>query len=541
MQGAHTGSNVASIVGGTLKQFGVGQLDSNTAKLGYFVLDNATNNDSAVQTLARDFKFSATQRRLRCACHIINLAAQQVLFGKDRDAFADVASLSDEEKFMADWRKAGPIGVLLDVLASICTPQARQLLDNAQRNDYNEEFRRWENKAPGERGPRPAVFKALQVVKPVKTRWNSYYSAFERATQLRNPIDEYIAQKSGDYYRDSARRREPANDANKPRLFIAEKGLAAADWSTISEYLQVLAPFKEATRLLEGRGKAGSAGAIWEVLPTLSWLIDELSSHVKRYAEAKYDDSDAPEDHVQINCQAALNKVEDYYARLATATPVYYIAARLHPAYKDYLDSAWQIPDDYESLEPHPRLGWLRRNSALFETMYKQYKQKKSATNDSSEPPRKVAKFSYDASSRRTEFLRSTLAQGKMQKDDIDELKRWDNEPNVPDNHPFALDPIQHWLTKETDYPTLSKMALDILSIPAAAADCERTFSELGDLLETRRLSMKPDLLSALQSLRSWKRLGLKPSKTSTSSKTALANESATLYADDSFTFDEDW
>ena len=52
-----------------------------------------------------------------------------------------------------------------------------------------------------------------------------------------------------------------------------------------------------------------------------------------------------------------------------------------------------------------------------------------------------------------------------------------------------------------------------MLTIPTAAADCERTFSELGDMLGTRRLRMKPELITALQCLKIWRRIGLKTPK----------------------------
>jgi hypothetical protein len=48
-----------------------------------------------------------------------------------------------------------------------------------------------------------------------------------------------------------------------------------------------------------------------------------------------------------------------------------------------------------------------------------------------------------------------------------------------------------------------------MLTISAAATDCERSFSECGDLLGTQRLEMKLDLLAALQSLKSWKKIGI--------------------------------
>ena len=59
----------------------------------------------------------------------------------------------------------------------------------------------------------------------------------------------------------------------------------------------------------------------------------------------------------------------------------------------------------------------------------------------------------------------------------------------------------------------LSKFAINVLTILALAADCERTFSELGDMLSTRRLRMKIELITALQCLKSWRRIGLKTPK----------------------------
>ena len=54
-------------------------------------------------------------------------------------------------------------------------------------------------------------------------------------------------------------------------------------------------------------------------------------------------------------------------------------------------------------------------------------------------------------------------------------------------------------------------MAINILSIPASSCDCERMFSELGDLLEPRRRHMGSGLLAALQCVRSWQKAGLNP------------------------------
>ena len=84
LHGQHTGTTIASVVSSTLRLFHIG-----TEKLGYFVLDNATNNDTAVEAMADEFGFNPRHRRLRCACHVLNLGAQRVIFGKDKEAFGN--------------------------------------------------------------------------------------------------------------------------------------------------------------------------------------------------------------------------------------------------------------------------------------------------------------------------------------------------------------------------------------------------------------------------------------------------------------------
>ena len=57
-------------------------------------------------------------------------------------------------------------------------------------------------------------------------------------------------------------------------------------------------------------------------------------------------------------------------------------------------------------------------------------------------------------------------------------------------------------------YPQLSRFAIDILTIPASSCECERLFSELGDLLEPKRRAISSELLAALQLIRCWTRAG---------------------------------
>jgi hypothetical protein len=60
--------------------------------LGYFVLDNASNNDTAVAALGLKYSFLPAHRRLRCSAHTINLVGQQVIFGNNKAAFENEPS-----------------------------------------------------------------------------------------------------------------------------------------------------------------------------------------------------------------------------------------------------------------------------------------------------------------------------------------------------------------------------------------------------------------------------------------------------------------
>jgi hypothetical protein len=58
------------------------------------------------------------------------------------------------------------------------------------------------------------------------------------------------------------------------------------------------------------------------------------------------------------------------------------------------------------------------------------------------------------------------------------------------DEHPLTNDPILYWWQERTTKSKLGQMALDILNI---SDDCERAFSEAGDLLEPRS-KLRPNI-----------------------------------------------
>ena len=60
---------------------------------------------------------------------------------------------------------------------------------------------------------------------------------------------------------------------------------------------------------------------------------------------------------------------------------------------------------------------------------------------------------------------------------------------------PKQMDPLEYWRGVNN---VLSKVALQILAVPASSAPVERIFSHAGLILTAKRTKMKDDLLSAL-------------------------------------------
>jgi hypothetical protein len=65
---------MAEVVSQTLQQFNI-----NSRTVGYFVLDNASNNNSAVAAIAQKMNFDATHRSICCGPHTLNLIGEVLL------------------------------------------------------------------------------------------------------------------------------------------------------------------------------------------------------------------------------------------------------------------------------------------------------------------------------------------------------------------------------------------------------------------------------------------------------------------------------
>ena len=498
LTGAHSGEMMAKVVTQTLGEFGI------TADcIGYFVLDNASNNDTAVDAIARTMGFNPLHRRLRCSPHTINLIGQTLLWGQDGASYDNNTSeLAIESEYMSHWRRDGPLGVLLAVVNYIKTPQQYALFADFQRLAHRE----LPPDAPSDKR------KILEPVKPVVTRWNSFYSCFERAVQLQSAVNAYANHhikrvRDEDTYAESRRNKLP----DAPR-WMRSDGLTTHDWAVVTEYMDALKPLKAATKRLEGRGNSGKFGCIAEVIPVFEYLLNYYEQRVQAYEAVNYNaHHEAPEDHLAINMRAAWAKASDYYAKL-DLSPAYYAATILHPYYRSYCDQSWG------SEKP----VWLTDNNRRFRSLWAQY-------NTSQPAVRRLKVLSNDMDDAIDGLIDPTTI-GDSNEIAHDEFSQWkQREQRADKDSEYANNPIKYWLSLQDRYPCLSKLALDVLSIPASSCECERMFSELGDLLEPRRRGIQPQLLAAIQCVRRWRRAGLGDDKLNSKSN-ITDSEMETLY-----------
>ncbi|KAG5783610.1 hypothetical protein H9Q73_002749 [Fusarium xylarioides] len=92
-----------------------------TEKIGYFTLDNAENNDTAMGAIGRELGFTGASRRGRCFGHTVNLSAKALLFGKNASAFEEQLSGASAlpEADWESWRGKGPVGKLHNLVYDI--------------------------------------------------------------------------------------------------------------------------------------------------------------------------------------------------------------------------------------------------------------------------------------------------------------------------------------------------------------------------------------------------------------------------------------
>ena len=310
MHGNHSEKNQAKAILPILDEYLL------KAKLGYFITDNATSNDTCITEIIDLIRhdLDAKERRLRCIGHIINLIAKAFIFGNKSESFeADVAiaeSTNDLEIAMKLWRKQKVIGKLHNLIRFIRASPKREALFL----DIAEPF-------PSTADGIDSHTRHLTVLDDNKTRWNSTYLAIHRVLCLRRHIEKFYTTRF-----------------SKNKDFPSSDILSEADWEELAIFKDLLDLFYRLSMRLQGNSKIGTHGAAWKSLV----CINIIKEHPKR-AKIEYVWS-RNSGFLVTATNTALNLVQKYF-KLISETPVYSVSFLLNLTQKwDYFESKWQDP-----------------------------------------------------------------------------------------------------------------------------------------------------------------------------------------------------
>lgn len=488
---SHTGTNIAAEILDVIEAYQIQD------KIGYFTLDNAENNDTAMEIIGGELGFVGKTRRGRCFGHTLNLSAKSILFGHKADAFerqlSGQAPLSEAEHLL--WQKRGPVGKLHNVVVFIHrSDKLTDLLRELQRTAFDQ--------SPD---PKVRTKKPLDVVLDNDTRWLSQLYMIRRALQLRDHIELLIARYRVEFEQQHKTKRGTTKKSAKlPYICEPEHQLSDKDWEVLEIFSQLLGYYECTIKMLEGdgqirkrkRGWMGSYGNIWDVIQGFEFLLDKLEDY-KAMAERFPD----PE-HFRININLGWQKLDKYY-QLLSETPIYYTGLALHPAYR------WKWFDRKWAGNPE----WIRQAKRIVHDVwhyeYRETRLPRMAVNDEKPAPKRQKTYSNPFQ----EYLEENrCAAPATQGDDClepfeDEFQHWISNHESGDAQ--VRDPLAYWHEKRFKYPRLSRMALDFLTIQPMSAECERLFSAAGRMVTPLRSRLEAQVIGTCQVLRSWLRAGI--------------------------------
>jgi hypothetical protein len=485
INGSHTGEAIADGVGEIIKEFGLEK------RVGYFVLDNAGNNNTGVEALGRMFGFNPSKRRLRCTAHIVNLVATQIMYGKDLRAFE---TEGDAPRALQDdlelWRRKGALGKLRNIIMWITDRHA----GGGRAREFKSLQIESQNCLLDDEPRRPPA----ELKRPNDTRWNSHYYAFETAVLNRAPIDAYSEKEERAHNarleRVTQKNRRLAADKHiklPAKPLIVEDKMSTEDWVTVTRYMEILKPLMLVTKKLEGYPRQGRNGLMWEVLPCYEFLLNHLERLMEQY---RHD----PDEDLKLNIQLGWQKLNEYYTKLDD-TEVYVAAVAFHPQLRlTKIKQLWADRADD---------GWICRAEQQLHNLWQQYRDLPLPEQPHPEAEDDILDEILNTTQLPSEEdLFGPMAQlGKKPAQPPPPLDEMDEFQGTVDTS-FAnqRDPVSFWVYNRPCWPRLARMALDIYGIPPTEADNERLYSRMGDMVTKKRNRLSAATIGAIQCLRQW-------------------------------------
>lgn len=292
------------------------------------------------------------------------------------------------------------------------------------------------------------------VHRPNETRWHSWFDAINDALEIQKLYNEFVT---------------------SHQQHLREFELSLADWQSLRDTRDFLRPFKEVCKRCEGD---------YVTLEQIQVGMDFLVSHYRRQSDRQ---------QANIGLQAAITTswyaFDKYYGKI-DEVEVYVAALLLHPKRrKQYLDIEWKR----EWVQPA-----LRRAKHLWCGAYKDSDQHSSAQREEERPVQELSEFEL------WELEHHAKGRARAKVDDFDRfVKSYQEDIRMP--------VLEWWLQPAVQeaYPTLWRMAIDVLSAPAMSSSSERVFSGTKRTISVDRSSLSSMHIKQLETQKQWKVSGL--------------------------------
>ncbi|KAG7426450.1 Nitrogen assimilation transcription factor nit-4 [Fusarium oxysporum f. sp. raphani] len=543
LRNRHTGAALADEVADTICAFGLQD------RIGYYTLDNATNNDTAMEALAAEFDFDKDERRIRCAPHFLNLAVRAMMYGSKRDNFDELLAHWGDKDFMTEEDEQRQLSDAINELGTdddFGTPSMEEDLEletapeqsqdqcqvpeiiNAEKVDKYRKFGPFgklhnigialrmnsqllEDFYEAQRQTAPTE-PVLAWVQNVCTRWQSDEAMASRALLKRSAVNRMLSIIEERWVSQGGKEQD--------RPAILKENLSLEEWKVVATVQKILQPFKVASKQLQGEGISGkrsTSGGFDEYFQVVEMLLDHLELAVQGVIIEENDDHIMEEVHLfddmdaktrkllKIYIKLGWKKLNDYYGKLTSTA--YVAAVVFHPCKKwRTLEQLWnQLPSRQTSEWRKTYEGNLTR---VWEEKYKDMAHEVACNAVSASE----SNSALDYIERRLAFSRSLVRpdsqerQSKRRKQSAtlpvqDELDQYLSEPPV-DNIAYKVDPIAWWRdVGAVRFPRLSYMAVDFLTIASSSAETERDFSSCGRMVTPLRCRLRRHIVAMAQCL----------------------------------------
>ncbi|KAF3343220.1 hypothetical protein VD0002_g9711 [Verticillium dahliae] len=554
--GAHSGENIAKTLRKVIDEWGLHM------ERAVIVSDNAANNDTTLEALFEELDLLMDEdevkaRRIRCFGDVLNLIAKAFLSGFDADAFDEV-DVGNAEADFQQWRKNSPVAKLHNVVKYIrSSPQRSEVLKDVA-TQLEAEFNFEDSTAD------------LEVINNNETRWNSTYLMIERAMRKQRDLVGFLAQEAHGGNSLPHEYRLEANDWKllseimhilEPLYELTMQTQGNGKGGTLGKLWQVLTGMEYLLEHLEdwkqhydlitietiassqaqghleqpvddsilnpssSANRRGGRPVRSRKLPARleGYEVNRTSSRPQQSQQSPFNEDAlrnlpasvqdeytrpwarevseregmAADERLYISAsiQCAWAKLNAYYTKLADS-PLFAASVILHPEYSlTYLEDVWAadfqlqwIHDAKRDLRVHLERWYTSDHAKLAQ-------QPKPSAPRGPKSEKSRWKGWLDARRRRM------LEQQEQPDTLLGELDTYYKAKVEATD-----DPIGWWCKHKSEYAALSQLAIDILAIPAMAADCERVFSLSKLAMTSQRQSMHPETLEFLQCLKNWSR-----------------------------------